>query len=824
MFRHSFAFNLALALTVMALAGCGLLPEDTVPPTSAPADTPPPASVTAAPRPAIISGRVWQDVCLSASSAPGLNCVPLDTSRYRADGLYQPGEPGLGGVTVNLGLSCPASADIAITTNPNGVFTFPGLPAGTYCLTVDPNLPANAGRLPGGWTAPFINDPNAPASLVVQVGEGEQKNGVDFGRDSRLGTVAPTATSTVVPTSVSATATPPVACTDRAAFVADVSIPDKTYLWPGTTFIKTWRLQNVGACAWNTNYALTFVSGDLLQGPAVIPLAGLVAPGGVVDLSVGLIAPTTAGVYRGEWKLRNASGVLFGVGAQADQTFWVQIVVGPTNAATLASTNTPTPTRQPTATSAPVIVNWRGEYFDNRNLAGNPVLVRDDAALDFDWGSGSPAARVPADHFAARWTRLLNFGAGTYRFHVLADDGVRLWVDEQIVVDDWRDGGAGEVTADVSLTQGAHSLRLEYYEAAGLAHLNLWWDAIGSPTFPDWKGEYWPNPSFTGAPALVRNDRTVNFDWGLNAPAVGLPANDFAARWSRWVTFEQGTYRFFANADDGLRLYLDGRPIIDEWHDSDGSRTYVVEQSLTGPHALLVEYFDRGGRAMVRVWWERLPATSTATPPPTSTPTATTPPTATSTATPTSTSTATPTSTSTSTPTNTPTATPTQSGLEASVSGRLWQDVCEATGQKGNPPGGPQRQGLTRPDDPPPGCIAYTDGLFRANGLMEPGEPAISDVVVILVEEPCGTLGVDLRTYEAVTNKVGTFHFAGLRAGAYCLMIPASTPANEPRLGQGVWTQPRLDYSAREAVITVQVGTGENKTDVNLGWDFLNAP
>ncbi len=115
-----------------------------------------------------------------------------------------------------------------------------------------------------------------------------------------------------------------------AAFIKDVTIPDGSVLTSGTAFTKTWRLKNVGTCSWSTSYALVFVNGDGLNGPTSVNLSKVVNPGDLVDLSVNLNTPTKSGHYRGFWKLRTNSGVLFGIGTQADTAFWVDInVSGP---------------------------------------------------------------------------------------------------------------------------------------------------------------------------------------------------------------------------------------------------------------------------------------------------------------------------------------------------------------------------------------------------------------------------------------------------------------------------------------------------------------
>lgn len=114
---------------------------------------------------------------------------------------------------------------------------------------------------------------------------------------------------------------------DAAQFVADVTVPDGTSYKAGDTFDKTWRLKNVGTCTWTTSYNLVFESGNQMGGPASAPLSISVAPGATADLTVKMTAPSTSGLIRGYWKLKNAGGVLFGIGSSADKAFWVEIRV-----------------------------------------------------------------------------------------------------------------------------------------------------------------------------------------------------------------------------------------------------------------------------------------------------------------------------------------------------------------------------------------------------------------------------------------------------------------------------------------------------------------
>ena len=111
-----------------------------------------------------------------------------------------------------------------------------------------------------------------------------------------------------------------------ASFVSDVTIADGSYVAPGSTFIKTWRIRNNGTTTWTTNYKLVFVSGTQMAAQNYVNLPYNVGPGQSVDISVQMTAPTEAGSYKSEWKLVNESGTQFGVGTNCQTPVWAQIV------------------------------------------------------------------------------------------------------------------------------------------------------------------------------------------------------------------------------------------------------------------------------------------------------------------------------------------------------------------------------------------------------------------------------------------------------------------------------------------------------------------
>lgn len=116
---------------------------------------------------------------------------------------------------------------------------------------------------------------------------------------------------------------------------------------------------------------------------------------------------------------------------------------------------------------------WQAQYFNNRDLAGTPVLTRTDANINFNWGYGSPAPQVYADNFSARWTRTFNMSGGTYRISATVDDGIRVYVDGVLVIDAWQVQAVTTYTRDVVIAAGNHTFVVEYFEAEGLAEVHL---------------------------------------------------------------------------------------------------------------------------------------------------------------------------------------------------------------------------------------------------------------------------------------------------------------------------------------------------------------
>ncbi len=325
------------------------------------------------------------------------------------------------------------------------------------------------------------------------------------------------------------------------------------------------------------------------------------------------------------------------------------VTATPQTSATPLSTDTPIPTATPV-----VITDWRGEYYANAALAGGPALVRNDLSIDYNWGAGSPDPRLPADQFSVRWMRQVGFEQGQYRIVVSSDDGVRLWVDGQLVMDEWHDGTLTDYSVNLDMSQGKHFLQLEYYENSGGAMVRLSWEEVELPTvtptttptltptptpaltltptpaptdtplptdepaptdtpsptsepptstLPDrWQAHYFANPLLGGDPVLVREDSAIQFDWGEGSPGPEVPADGFSARWTGEVWLSGGEYQYALTADEGAGVWIDGQPLLLAWPTLPGRQYRLLVQLSEGTHVFVVEYYEGTGQASIHLW------------------------------------------------------------------------------------------------------------------------------------------------------------------------------------------------------------------------------
>lgn len=287
-----------------------------------------------------------------------------------------------------------------------------------------------------------------------------------------------------------------------------------------------------------------------------------------------------------------------------------------------------------------------GNYYNNRTLTEPSTATRLDAPIDFNWGVGAPGpSGVTADNFSTRWTGYVRITqSGNYRFQTVSDDGVRLYVNGNLVINRWNDHSATtDTTTDILLVTGnTYSIVLEYYEAGGDAVMRLRWRLPGAASYvaipggplptmgaglyectqvdnlpvascpttltAGITGDYFNNQSLTAPFTNRRSDGPINFDWGTGAPGpTGIGIDAFSVRWDGYVHVTQsGVHRFQTNSDDGVRLTVNGVLLIDQWNDHAATTHTSAAVNLVAGNSypIKLEYYENGGFAVAQLRWQ----------------------------------------------------------------------------------------------------------------------------------------------------------------------------------------------------------------------------
>lgn len=227
----------------------------------------------------------------------------------------------------------------------------------------------------------------AAATIAAKLTESAQPNPIT-NTPNIVSQPTGTVTATPPPSStpqLTATVTP-LPC-NLATFVNDVTYPDGTEITVNQSFTKVWRFKNIGTCTWTSGYQLVFDHGDQMSGPASQPLTGgTVAPGQTVDISVDLVAPSPHGTYRGYWRMRDSSGVLF---ALTTGSFWVEI----------KSVNAPSPTKTATLPALPPPAV--AATVDVPMVAGQSGMVESDGTVLSVTNAGDSDSNVSLQAFVS---------------------------------------------------------------------------------------------------------------------------------------------------------------------------------------------------------------------------------------------------------------------------------------------------------------------------------------------------------------------------------------------------------------------------------------
>ena len=192
----------------------------------------------------------------------------------------------------------------------------------------------------------------------------------------------------------------------------------------------------------------------------------------------------------------------------------------------------------------------RGTYFNNKTLTAPSALTRTDATVNFDWGTGSYSSGQPTDNFSARWDGQVQATvSGNYTFATTSDDGVRLYVNGALVINNWTDHApTTNTSASIALTAGQkYDIKMEYYENGGGAVAKLLWTPPGGSRVAIPKLQLYPATGGTSTLISQGKPTTASSLESSSYPASYATDGDTATRWSsqysdpQWVQVDLGS-------------------------------------------------------------------------------------------------------------------------------------------------------------------------------------------------------------------------------------------------------------------------------------------
>ncbi|UOR11643.1 PA14 domain-containing protein [Halobacillus amylolyticus] len=208
--------------------------------------------------------------------------------------------------------------------------------------------------------------------------------------------------------------------------------------------------------------------------------------------------------------------------------------------------------------------SWTGIYYNDRNLSGvGKISPNSYESLDFTWGFGSPMEGIKTDYFSASFYKKIRAGKD-YFVQTYADDRVQVSVNDNYVIDRWSNS-SGEVDNGVITNRNKDSLvKVNYMD--NTRHAKLKADIV---PFNDWIGYYYNNVEPKGAPdakaILSGVDNSLSFDHGYGRPLKGINEDDFSANFTTYKRLDPGRYVLNTKVDDGIRIYVDGELVINQW-------------------------------------------------------------------------------------------------------------------------------------------------------------------------------------------------------------------------------------------------------------------
>ncbi len=274
----------------------------------------------------------------------------------------------------------------------------------------------------------------------------------------------------------------------------------------------------------------------------------------------------------------------------------------------------------------------RGMYYNGSELAGSPLVTRIDSTINFELTYLSPIPGiVPQDKFSVRWVGQVQAQfSETYTFYTQSDDGIRLWVNGVKLIDNWETQGVTEKSGTIPMVAGQlYDVTIEYYENAGDATAKLLWSGTNTPKSVIPRSQLYPPPpaissgigllgvyfndvALAGAPLLKRIDSTINFSFPsasqppvLSPAPVLVPEDNYSVRWSGQLeALYNETHTIYVQADDGVRLWVNGSLLIDNWQAQGfAEKSGTIQMEAGKKYDIVLEYVEKTGNNITKLYW-----------------------------------------------------------------------------------------------------------------------------------------------------------------------------------------------------------------------------
>jgi hypothetical protein len=266
------------------------------------------------------------------------------------------------------------------------------------------------------------------------------------------------------------------------------------------------------------------------------------------------------------------------------------------------------------------LIGLVGQYYGTQNMT-DPLFTRADGSINFHWGFSPPIPSMSSTNYSVVWTGTVQAGySENYTFYTNSSDGCRLWVNGEEMVNDWQDQGATQESWSIPLQAGQqYPFVMEYFNNTADSTVSLSWASPSQPLevippFPaepalvagglsDVVGQYFGATNFTDL-LDTRVESAIEFNWS-SPPFPNMSQTNFSVKWTGQILAQYSEpYTFYTTSDDGVRLYINGNLIINDWNSHGSTVDTVAVPLVSGSYYNMeMDYYQLAGAAIAELQW-----------------------------------------------------------------------------------------------------------------------------------------------------------------------------------------------------------------------------